>query len=100
MDPTVIVALISFLGTVLGTFAGVLTGSKLTEYRIKQLESKVAKHNEVVERTFKLEGQVLELQHDVVDLKKKNKFIINLWRDNLWTGWLLSFRFLSLRLPR
>ncbi len=70
MEPTVIVALISFLGTVLGTFAGVLTGSKLTEYRIKQLESKVAKHNEVVERTFKLEGQVLELQHDVRDLKK------------------------------
>ena len=68
MDPTVIVALISFLGTVIGTFAGVLTGSKLTEYRIKQLESKVAKHNEVVERTFKLEGQVLELQHDVRDL--------------------------------
>ena len=70
MDPTVIVALISFLGTILGTFAGVLTGSKLTEYRIKQLESKVSKHNEVVERTFKLEGQVLELQHDVRDLKK------------------------------
>ena len=69
MEPTVIVALISFLGTVLGTFAGVLTGSKLTEYRIKQLESKVAKNNEVVERTFKLEGQVLELQHDVRDLK-------------------------------
>ena len=69
MEPTVIVALISFLGTVIGTFAGVLTGSKLTEYRIKQLESKVAKHKEVVERTFKLEGQVLELQHDVRDLK-------------------------------
>ena len=69
MDPTVIVALISFLGTVIGTVGGVLTGSKLTEYRIKQLESKVAKHNEVVERTFKLEGQVLELQHDVRDLK-------------------------------
>ena len=69
MEPTVIVALISFLGTILGTFAGVLTGSKLTEYRIKQLESKVAKHNEVVERTFKLEGEVLELQHDVRDLK-------------------------------
>ena len=73
MEPTVIVALISFLGTVIGTFAGVLTGSKLTEYRIKQLESKVAKHNEVVERTFKLEGQVLELQHDVRDLKNKTE---------------------------
>ena len=69
MDPTVIVALISFLGTVIGTFAGVLTGSKLTEYRITPPPAKVAKHNEVVARTVQLEGQVLELQHDVRDLK-------------------------------
>lgn len=69
MDPTIIVALISFVGTLIGTFAGVITASKLTEYRIKQLESKVAKHNEVVERTYKLEGQVVELQHDVRDIK-------------------------------
>ena len=69
MDPTIVVALISFVGTLLGTFAGVITGSKLTEYRIKQLETKVEKHNQIVERTYKLEGQVLELQHDVRDLK-------------------------------
>lgn len=73
MDPTIIVALISFVGTLLGTFAGVITGSKLTEYRIKQLETKVEKHNQIVERTYKLEGQVLELQHDVRDLKGVKK---------------------------
>lgn len=71
MDPTVIVALISFAGTLVGTFFGLMTGSKLTEYRIKQLEKKVEKHNQVVERTFKLEGQVVELQHGVRDLKGK-----------------------------
>lgn len=71
MDPTIIVALISFVGTLCGTFAGVITASKLTEYRIKQLEQKVSKHNEVVERTFKLEGQVIELQHDVRDIKER-----------------------------
>lgn len=70
MDPTVIVALISFLGTILGTFAGILAGSKMTNYRLEKLEAKVSEHNKVVERTFKLEGQVLELQHDVRDLKK------------------------------
>ena len=63
MDPTVIVALISFLGTVIGTCAGVLTGSKLTEYLIMQLESKVVKHNEVVERTLNLEAQVIDIRH-------------------------------------
>lgn len=43
--------------------------TKLTIYRIEQLEDKVNKHNSVVERTFKLEGRVTELEHDVRDLK-------------------------------
>lgn len=70
MDPTVIVALLSLVGSLAGTFAGIVVSSKLTNYRLEQLEAKVAAHNKVVERTFKLEGQVLELQHDVRDLKK------------------------------
>lgn len=69
MDPTVIVALLSLVGSLAGTFAGIVVSSKLTNYRLEQLEAKVAAHNKVVERTFKLEGQVLELQHDVRDLK-------------------------------
>nr|DAE25115.1 MAG TPA: alpha/beta peptide [Siphoviridae sp. ct4Am4] len=39
------------------------------QYRIQQLENKVNKHNSIVERTYKLEGEVKELQHDVRDLK-------------------------------
>ena len=69
MDPTVIVALLSLVGSLAGTFAGIIVSSKLTNYRLEQLEAKVAAHNKVVERTFTLEGQVLELQHDVRDLK-------------------------------
>lgn len=69
MNPTVIVALLSLVGSLAGTFAGIVVSSKLTNYRLEQLEAKVAAHNKVVERTFKLEGQVLELQHDVRDLK-------------------------------
>ena len=70
MDPTVIAALLSLAGSLAGTFAGIVVSSKLTNYRLEQLEAKVAAHNKVVERTLKLEGQVLELQHDVRDLKK------------------------------
>lgn len=70
MDTTVIAAALSLAGSLIGTFAGIMTSSKMTNYRIGQLEAKVSKHNEVVERTYKLEGQVLELQHDVRDLKK------------------------------
>ena len=70
MDTTVIAAALSLAGSLIGTFAGIMASSKMTNYRIGQLEAKVSKHNEVVERTYKLEGQVLELQHDVRDQKK------------------------------
>ena len=73
MEPTIIVALISFAGTVVGTVLGMMAGTKLTTYRIEQLEKKVQAHNEVVERTYVLEGQVTELQHDVRDLKSLHK---------------------------
>ena len=57
MDNTVIVALVSLLGTVIGTFGGIMASNKLTVYRIEQLEAKVNKHNNLIERTFKLEEQ-------------------------------------------
>ena len=71
MSEVVIVALISLLGTLFGTFAGILTSSKLSNYRIEQLEKKVDLHNNAVERLFIAEGAITELQHDVKDLKKK-----------------------------
>lgn len=69
MDSAVIVATVSGACTLMGSALGVVASSKLTQYRIKQLEDKVSKHNSVVERTYVLEGQVTELQHDVRDLK-------------------------------
>lgn len=71
MTDTVIVALISLGGTVIGTFGGIVASSRITDYRIKQLERKVEKHNNIVERTYKLEGQVREAEHDIVELKGK-----------------------------
>ena len=55
MDSTIIIALISFLGTLIGTMGGIITANKLTNYRIQQLEAKVEKHNKVVERVYILE---------------------------------------------
>ena len=65
----VIVAGMSLVGTLAGTFAGIMLSANLTNYRIEQLEKKVAEHNKVVERTYKLEGQMLEVQHDIRDMK-------------------------------
>ena len=59
------------LGTVIGTFGGILTSSKLTSFRIEQLEKKVEKHNSVMERTYKLEGRMTEAEHDIRDIKNK-----------------------------
>lgn len=55
---TVLVAIISFAGTVLGTFGGIITSGKLTNYRIEQLEKKVDKHNNFASRIPLLEEQV------------------------------------------
>lgn len=58
MDPTIVAALLAFGGSLIGTFAGILTSSKLTEYRLKELEKKVEKHNNLVERMFVLEDRI------------------------------------------
>jgi len=52
-----------------GVYAANRKSSAVMAYRIEQLEKKMDKHNQVLERTFILEGQVTELQHDVRDLK-------------------------------
>lgn len=70
MEPEIIVALLSLVGTLAGSLLGVLASNKLTTYRIEQLEAKVAKHNQLVERTYKLEGEMQEVQHDIRDLKQ------------------------------
>ncbi|MFI3142414.1 MAG: hypothetical protein R3Y27_08925 [Clostridia bacterium] len=79
MSETALISLISLAGTLLGTFAGILTSSKLSNYRIEQLEKRVEKHNNLVERTYKLEEatQIQEekikvVNHRICDLEKQN----------------------------
>lgn len=71
MSDTIIVALLSLGGTLIGTFGGILTSNRLTNYRILKLEEKVEKHNSVIERTFILEGRMNEAEHDIKDLKDR-----------------------------
>lgn len=58
MTPEVMVAIFAFGGTFVGTVGGIVASSKLTNFRLKQLEKKVDQHNTVIERTYKLEEQV------------------------------------------
>ena len=62
MTSTVVVALLSLCGTLFGSIAGIMTANKLTTYRIEQLEKKVDKHNNAVERIA-----ILELEEETVE---------------------------------
>lgn len=69
MDNDIIVALIALIGTMLGTFGGIVTSSKLTNYRIAQLEKKVDRHNNFAERIPVLEEQLKSHNHRICDLE-------------------------------
>ena len=73
MNEAIIVALLGFAGTLLGSLFGVLAAQKLTQYRLSQLEEKVNKHNNLIERTFRLEGRMDEAEHDIRDLKERSR---------------------------
>lgn len=69
MSEAIFVAILGFAGTLVGSLLGVVAAQKLTQYRLAQLEEKVNRHNNIIERTFRLEGQMAECQHDIKDLK-------------------------------
>ena len=49
-----------------------IASSRLTQYRLAQLEKQVNRHNQVIERTFRLEGRMDEAEHDIRDLKQRS----------------------------
>lgn len=69
MDTAVIVAIISLVGTLGGSFGGVLVSSKLTNYRLQQLENKVQEHNSYARRLPVVEEQIKVINHRVADLE-------------------------------
>ena len=74
---SVVVAVITLVGTLFGTFGGILTSAKLSNYRIAQLEKKVEKHNSVVERTYNLEGDVKTIQVEIEEIKEDVRSLQN-----------------------
>ena len=69
MTSTIIVAILSLVGTFVGTLGGILAANKLVVYRIDQLEKKVEKHNGVIERMYKLETRVAVDEEEIEHLK-------------------------------
>lgn len=73
MPDEIIVAIIAFGGTMVGTAGGIIASSKLTNYRIAQLEKKVDRHNSVIERVYVLEEKSKVANHRIEDLEEKVK---------------------------
>ena len=80
MSDTVIVAIISFFGTLLGAYIANRKSAAIMEYRLQQLEKKVDKHNTVIERTYALEKRadvvdekITVANHRIADLEQSEK---------------------------
>ena len=76
MSDTIIVAIVSLIGTLAGAYFANKKSSALISYRLEELEKKVDKHNTVIERTYELEkgyavleDKVKSAQHRLDDLE-------------------------------
>jgi len=65
LSETIIIALLSLAGTLFGSLGDILTANKLTTYRIQELEKKVEKHNNVIERVYNLEKHEAVLDEEL-----------------------------------
>lgn len=59
------------IGTLIGSLTGILVANRLTNYRIEQLEKKVEKHNNLVERTYRVEDSVKSAHYRIDELKQE-----------------------------
>ena len=71
MTESIIAALITGLLSLAGVYLANRKSSALIAYRIEQLEEKQNIHNQMIERVYKIEGRVTEVEHDVRDLKAR-----------------------------
>ena len=67
----VFIAVLSLVGTTIGSGLGVIASCRLTNYRIQQLEKKVEKHNSVMERMAVAEKEIRVANHRIEDLERK-----------------------------
>ena len=69
MTETIIIGLLSLIGTLGGSWMGVRQSNKLVNYRIDRLEEKVTKHNNLVERMTVVEQSTKSAHHRIDELR-------------------------------
>jgi len=70
MNTEIVVALIAFVGTLIGSLGGIVVSARLTNYRLAQLEEKVNRHNNFAARMPVVEEQIKVINHRLEDLEK------------------------------
>lgn len=65
MNSEIMIGVLSLCGTLIGTLGGILASNKLTNYRIQQLEEKVNKHNNLIDRMYKIENRVSLIEDEL-----------------------------------
>lgn len=69
----IFVAVMSLIGTLGGAYLGINKAIAVIEERIKGLSERVDKHNQVVERTYKLESDVRTVFIRIEEINDKLK---------------------------
>jgi len=71
MNPEIIVAFLSLIGTAVGSIAGIMAANRLTTYRIEQLEKKVDAHNSLIDRMYKVEERTELQQAEITRINRR-----------------------------
>nr|DAH06900.1 MAG TPA: hemolysin [Caudoviricetes sp.] len=71
MASEIIVAILACIGTVIGSMCGVIATNNKTLWRIEQLEKRVEKHNNIVERMIEAEDKLKSHQHQINELRER-----------------------------
>ena len=71
MDDAVLTAVLSLAGTAIGSLAGIIASNKLTNFRLKSLEDRVAQHNHLIERMYSVEDRAKANQRRVEKIEER-----------------------------
>lgn len=77
MSENIMIAILSLLGTLGGSFAGIVTSGKLTNFRLSELEAKVEKLGSLIDRTYALEKQDTLSEEKIKHIDKRLQSLEN-----------------------
>lgn len=73
IDPTIVVAVIAFLGTATGSIASILASAKATNTKIDALKEQVERHNRVIDRMYAAEKEIAVNTEKIEELQERLK---------------------------